>query len=501
MHPRRKPARRHHQYMKNVLLLLVTTALPALAEAVTVPNVVLGRPTDSSIAMNMLADTNLLVYVDYGIAPGTYTSQTGVTNLVANQPLELELTSLATDMRYHYQLRYKLAAAPSYDAGPEYTFHTRRPSGSTFTFCIHGDTHPERAGQMFNATLYTNTLAHAAADNPDFYMLIGDDFSVDNIPTNQIDEAKVVERYTLQRPWLSLVGSSAPLFLVNGNHEQACLANYLSTNLVAPGSSSVTLSNIAVWAQIARNQYYPQPAFDGSFYSGMTNDALPGIGPLRSCYAWTWGDALFVTLDPFWYSTNAVDNQYGVSNHPTADKWLISHGDPQYQWLKSTLEQSDAKYKFVFAHHVMGSGRGGIDDAPYYEWGGKSANGTWGFDTKRPGWDMPIHQLMVTNRVTMFIQGHDHIFVREELDGVTYLTLPIPADNKYALYNADAYPNAIYKTNNSGYVRFTVSPENTKVDYVRTFLTNEPPERVSGMVDYSFYVGTEGATLRPRSWA
>jgi len=308
---------------------------------------------------------------------------------------------------------------------------------------------------------------------------------VDNINTNLIDEARVIERYTLHRPWLGLVANSASLFLVNGNHEQACLANYLSTNTGSP-LSSVTLSNIAVWAQIARNKYYPEPAPD-SFYSGMTNDVLPGIGPLRSCYAWTWGDALFVSIDPYWYSTNAVDNQYGQDSHPTKDTWQITHGDKQYQWLKKTLEESSAKYKFVFAHHVMGGGRGGIEDAPYYEWGGKNADGTWGFDTNRPGWALPIHQLMATNHVTMFIQGHDHIFVREELDGITYLSLPIPADNRYALDNADAYPNAIFKTNNTGYVRFTVAPEQVKVDYIRTFLpADEGPGRTNGMVAYSF---------------
>ena len=455
------------------------------------PNLVLGRPTDTAITVNVLADTNLVAYFEYGTQSTVYASQTGTTNLPANQPLEMDLTGLRTDTRYFYRLNYKLAGDPAYQTSSEYTFHTRRPPGSTFTFCMHGDTHPERAGNMFNADLYTNTLIHAAADQPDFYMTIGDDFSVDNIPTNLINQALVVQRYTLQRPWLGLVAHSAPLFLVNGNHEQASLANFASTSLVAPGVSSVTLSNIAVWAQTARNLYYPEPVLDGAFYSGMTNDVLPGIGSLRSCYAWTWGDALFVTLDPYWYSACAVDNQYGQDTHPTKDEWLITHSDPQYEWLKKTLEQSTAKYKFVLAHHVMGTGRGGIEDAPYYEWGGQNKDGSWGFPANRPNWTLPIHQLMATNHVTMFVQGHDHIFVRQQLDGVTYLTLPLPADNYYQLFNADAYPNCIYKTNNSGYVRFTVSPAQVKVEYVRTFMAADiGPGKTNGLVDYSFTLPT-----------
>ena len=32
--------------------------------------------------------------------------------------------------------------------------------------------------------------------------------------------------------------------------------------------------------------------------------------------------------------------------------WDITHGDAQYQWLRKTLSESKAKYKFVFAHHA-----------------------------------------------------------------------------------------------------------------------------------------------------
>ncbi|MBK6791105.1 MAG: hypothetical protein IPG80_00890 [Anaerolineales bacterium] len=41
----------------------------------------------------------------------------------------------------------------------------------------------------------------------------------------------------------------------------------------------------------------------------------------------------------------------------------------QYQWFRQTLETSNAKYKFVFTHHVLGTGRGGIELADTFEWG------------------------------------------------------------------------------------------------------------------------------------
>jgi len=126
---------------------------------------------------------------------------------------------------------------------------------------------------------------------------------------------------------------------------------------------------VATWAQNARNLYYPVPAAPdaetGDFYSVNTT-SLSGIGPLRDYYAWQWGDALFVIIDPYWSSPVQVDTGLGGQNSSTpktSDKWAITHGDAQYQWLKRTLEQSTAKWKFVFAHHVMGTGRGGIEIA------------------------------------------------------------------------------------------------------------------------------------------
>ena len=464
-------------------------------------SLILGRPTDRSIVINALANSNCAAYFEYGTQSGIYSGQTVVTNLVAGQPAEIAIGSLQANTRYYYRLRYQAAGEAGFSADTEHTFMTQRAPGSTFTFCIHGDSHPERTNNMYDPNFYALTLGTAAADQPDFYLTIGDDFSVDNIPTNAINQSAVTYRYALQRPYLGLVGASAPVFLVNGNHEEASRWAFMNTNLVAPGVSTVTYSNIAAWAQIARNQYYSEPALDG-FYSGMTNDTLPGIGPLRSCYAWTWGDALFVTLDPYWYSTNCPDTAYAQTQHPVGDNWLVTHGDPQYFWLKQTLEQSRAKYKFVFAHHVMGTGRGGIEEAVNYEWGGHNLDGTWGFATNRPGWPVTLHQLFISNNVTIFFQGHDHLFVHQQLDGVTYQELPNPADPNYALLNADAYTNFIYKARNTGYTRVTVSPANVKVDYVRTILpasqlpnsvtNNAPPGIVNGQVDYSYSIPATG---------
>ena len=336
-------------------------------------------------------------------------------------PVELALDGLLPATRYWWRVR------DAATTGPEHSFVTRRPPGSSFTFNIQGDSHPERVGKMFNAALYERTLRGAAGDAPDFYLTLGDDFSVDTLRT--VNAAAVRDLYVRQRSWLGLVG--APLFLVNGNHEQAARCNL-------DGSAT----NCAVFAGRARAKFFPLPAPDG-FYTG---DAEPveHIGLLRDYYAWTWGDALFVVIDPYWHSPVAVDGR-------PRDLTKATLGDAQLQWLTKTLTESKARWKFVFAHHVNGTGRGGVECAGQGEWGRK------------------IHPLFVKTGVTIFFQGHDHLFARQEKDGVVYQEVPNPADDTYTAFNRDAYRSGEVLPN-SGHLRVTVAPQNVRVDYVRAFL-------------------------------
>jgi hypothetical protein len=415
---------------------------------------ILGRPTDISVTINVVPAVTMDIYYEYGTVSGTYTTQTDPQTAAAGVPIETVISGLQPNTRYYYRLHY------NGDSGQEHTFMTQRAPGSTFMFAIQGDSHPERVGKQFNADLYSHTLQSVASDQPDFYMTIGDDFSVDILKT--VNPETVKELYINQRQWLGLVGS--PVFLVNGNHEQASLANI-------DGSPD----NVAVWAQTSRNTYYPQPAplaepGSTAFYTGDV-ESVKYIGLLRDYYAFTWGDALFVVIDPYWHSPQTVDNRFGAERDEKKkrDLWDVTLGDVQYQWFRHTLETSSAKYKFVFTHHVNGTGRGGTELANTFEWGDAVNLGA-----HRPGWDKTIHQLMVDNHVTIFFQGHDHIFVRQELDGVIYQTLPEPANPNYTYENENAYQSGD-KFPNSGYVRVTVSPVSVQVDYVRSYL-DKPDE-------------------------
>ena len=429
---------------KNPLMAPTSTSADFIATEI------LGRPTDTSVTVNVVPVTQMNIFYQYGTASGVYSFQTTPQNAAANAPLETLISGLQPNTRYYYRINYNGII------GAEHTFITQRALGSTFTFAIQGDSHPERVKNQFNAELYTKTLLSAASVQPDFYMTIGDDFSVDTLKNVNVETVRAL--YINQRQWLGLVG--APVFLVNGNHEQASLANLNGTP-----------DNVAVWAQTARNTYYPQPAPD-NFYTG-DSESVEFIGQLRDYYAFTWGDALFVVIDPYWHSPQTVDNQFGADRDQKKDRdlWNVTLGEAQYQWFKQTLETSHAKYKFVFTHHVLGTGRGGIEGATGYEWG-DSAN----LAAHRPGWGKTIQQIMAENHVTIFFQGHDHIFVKQELEGVVYQSLPEPANPFYSWENEDAYKTGD-KFPNSGHVRVTVSPNGVTVDYVRSFL--DKPDEVA----------------------
>lgn len=438
-------------------------------------NVVLGSPTQNSMKANIYSpDQSGTISISYGMQSGVYPQKTASVNLTAGQPLEITLDQLQADARYYYRVHFQSSSGIGSGPVAEASFHTARAAGSEFVFTIQGDSHPERPNE-FNANLYTRSLTTAAADLTDFHICLGDDFSVDTLNPNTVTPSQVAERYRIQRPYLGTIGRVAPVFLVNGNHEQS--AGYLLNG---------TPDNVAVWAQNARNTYYSQPAPD-AFYSGNTQ-SIPYIGLPRNYYAWTWGDALFVVIDPYLPSPVPLATIFG--NTPlNKDIWAVTHGDAQYLWLKQVLENSRAKFKFVFAHHANGAGRGGVEVAHLAEWGGQNKNGQFEFTSKRPTWSDPIHQLMVKNKVSIFFQGHDHIWVRQQLDGLSYQTLSQPANPNYnfsewesAYLTGDKFPN-------TGYTRVQVNPEQIKVDYVRTYLPeHEGSTKLNGSVAFSYVV-------------
>jgi len=187
-------------------------------------------------------------------------------------------------------------------------------------------------------------------------------------------------------------------------------------------------------------------------------------------------------------SGNAGPGPRGRGGPGSRDLWDVTLGDTQYQWFKKTLEESKTKYQFVFTHHILGTGRGAVENSDVFEWGGKNRRGDWEFDQKRPGWQLPIHQLMVKHGITIFSKGHNHLFARQERDGIVYQELPMPADPSYTTQFENQYRSGV-KLPNSGHVRVAVSPDQVKVDYVRSYLSkDENDQRKNGDVAHSYTI-------------
>ena len=153
--------------------------------------------------------------------------------------------------------------------------------------------------------------------------------------------------------------------------------------------------------------------------------------------------------------------------------WAKSLGKKQYDWLKETLENSEASYRFIFLHYLVGGldnqTRGGVNIANLYEWGGKNSSDEDEWATKRPGWEKPIHQLLVQHNVSIVFHGHDHLYAKEKLDGIIYQEVPQPSHRSGNTRSAGSYG---YDQRNvigsSGHVRVAVTNSEVKVEYVKT---------------------------------
>jgi hypothetical protein len=227
----------------------------------------------------------------------------------------------------------------------EYSFYTQRAQGSTFTFSLTSDSHIDII--IGDEATWTETLNNVAADNPDFHIDLGDAYAIRLLGPGDVAEAEAV--YEKQRGFHDIISRSAPLFQALGNHEQV-----EGWHLLDPLADS-----LPVISTNALKKYYLNPIPD-DFYTGDTDtySYLDGDQLREDYYAWTWGDVLFVTLDPYWFSTTKPydDNTGGgeLDTTGSGDRWDWTLGLEQYNWLKQTIENSNAKFKFVFSHLMTG---------------------------------------------------------------------------------------------------------------------------------------------------
>jgi predicted phosphodiesterase len=457
--------------MKTALFpLLLLFIINASAQIMTKTEI-LGRPTDKSITLAAFFDEQVEMKVNYGLSPGELANQSQWQTTQSDGQVNILLSDLLPNTRYYYQSSFRKSPNDDIKKRPVFTFHTQRSIGEKFTFIVQADPHLD---EMSDTALYRRCLRNQLEEGADFMIDLGDIIMTDKLKNagGKITRDTIIKRCEYMREYYTTACHSLPLFIALGNHEGE--AGWQLT-----GNSE----NIAVWNTLERKKYFNNP-FPNDFYSG-DNTNHEYVGQRENYYAWTWGDALFIVLDPYWYTQQKPGANTG---------WNWTLGKKQYDWLKTTLEQSNAKYKFLFSHQLVGGdpmGRGGVEFAQWYEWGGYNKDGSFGFSTQRPGWYKPIKDLLSENKVSIFFHGHDHFFGKQEKDCLIYQECPQPSlPNFTAANQADdyGYVNGLILPN-AGHLRVTVSPEETKVEYIRAYLPqNENTNRKNKDVSATYYV-------------
>jgi 3',5'-cyclic AMP phosphodiesterase CpdA len=107
-------------------------------------------------------------------------------------------------------------------------------------------------------------------------------------------------------------------------------------------------------------------------------------------YSFIAGNSLFIVLD-----SNLDDQEKKITGE-------------QYQWLENVLESSKQKHKFVFLHH------------PLFTEPGKGKHAGGGLDQFPKDRDR-LEALFVKAKIDAVFSGHEHIYQRRTIDGITHI--------------------------------------------------------------------------------
>lgn len=430
----------------------------------------LARPTDRSVTLSIRCAAERTGHVEFGPAAGGLPRRTPPRRFPAGEAVNLVLDGLTPGARHEYRFVSRDAAGTE-AASPVHPFTTARPPGAPFVFTVQADSHLD---QGVDTGAYRKSLEHAVAAGTDFHVDLGDTFMTDKYL--RPEDAR--PHYHAQRHYLGIVGRVAPVFLVLGNHDGE------------QQGRGGGLDPTTEWSNGMRRSLFPNPVPD-AFYSG-NGEQVPGLGLIENYYAWEWGDALLIALDQYWTSTRV---------RAADENWGRTLGRAQYDWLRRVLAASRARYTFVFIHHLVGGetreGRGGAEASRFFEWGGRDLEGRDRFAERRPGWEAPIHDLLLRRGggVVVF-HGHDHLYAHQERDGIVYQLVPQPGHSRFDQTRSAAeygYRSGVIQ-GAAGILRISVSAERTVAEYVRSYPdAAEGGPRRSGAVSHRWELAPRAA--------
>ena len=134
-------------------------------------SILLGRPTNESITLNLLASQDARVYCEYGINKENLIQKSISLSLEANKPGVLQIMGLKPNSKYYYRVSYKNISDTDFNSGPIYHFQTQRKKGESFRFVVEADPHLD-SNTIPEA--YRLTLRNMLNNDPDFMIDLGD---------------------------------------------------------------------------------------------------------------------------------------------------------------------------------------------------------------------------------------------------------------------------------------------------------------------------------------
>ena len=402
----------------SIVAALASTPLGKAMAAVPATAKLSGTPTSNSFTVAISATNAIRAYIEYGYSKSLIAGKTQTINIAKGSTQNVLVSNLKSNTLIYYRVKYAIGTSSNFASLTQQNLKTAAVQViSSSTFAIQADPHMD---ENSSADVYDGTLKQIVAASPAFLMDLGDIFMVDKLASKT--EANIRARFELMKGYYQKLGT-VPLKICLGNHDGEL------------GYSNFNTKNY-------RKEYFPEQTGELAYFS------------------FTGPEQLHIVLDPFTYTMK----------NPTAAGWEWTLGKTQYDWLVETLKNSKEKHKFIYIHHLLvgdPTSRGGVEIAMKNEWGGKNNDGTYGFDTNRPGWGKPIHQLLLDNKVGFVFKGHDHLYVKQELDGIIYQTVPQPSHPGDKI-NVNQYGYISGKgVGGSGFLKVSTSGNQAKVDFIQ----------------------------------
>ena len=405
-------------FIKATLLgIVASTPLSKALAAIPATAKLVGVATSTTFTIAISASNNIRTYIEYGYSKSSIIGKSPLVSIGKGTTQNITVSNLKSNSLVYYRVKYAVGTSSNFAALTQRSIKTlAAPALSTNTFAIQADPHMD---ENSSAEVYEGTLKQIVAAAPAFLMDLGDIFMVDKLANKS--EANIRGRFELMKGFYQKLGN-VPLKICLGNHD---------------GELGYSKFNTKSY----RKEYFPEQTGELAYYS------------------FTGPDQLHVVLDPFTYTMK----------NPTAAGWEWTLGKTQYDWLVETLKSSKEKHKFIYIHHLLvgdPTSRGGVEIAMKNEWGGNNNDGTFGFETNRPGWGKPIHQLLLEHKVGFVFKGHDHLYVKQELDGIIYQTVPQPSHPGDKI-NVSQYGYTSGKgVGGSGFLKVTTNENVASVDFI-----------------------------------